>query len=85
MLRKFASLIGLTLWALTRTADFWISDRRSHSFWWLWTATAISWTVCIPLLRNLKRAEKDSPQSQIEKEYPSILVQLKKHIGPAEV
>jgi hypothetical protein len=73
----FFGLIVISVVTLFKTLKAWAGGGLGSSFLWAWAIVILGWTICIPLMRKLSRLEKDPKRREVEREFPSIVVQMK--------
>jgi len=67
-----------TLFTLFKTLTAWAGGTLGIVYLWAWGSVLVGWVVCIPLMRMLSKLEKDPMRREIEREFPSIVVHMKK-------
>ena len=71
------TLIG-TLFTLVKTLKKSVLGELGRNYLWTWCVLILAWIACVLLMRKLSKLEKDPNRKEVESEFPSIVVQMKR-------
>jgi hypothetical protein len=48
---------------------------------WYWGGLGVLWVSCIAMMKSLKNMENHTPRKDVEREFPSIVVEMKRNVS----